>query len=172
MPAMRLPIRKSQQLRPQDEETHVFLTPQAIENMKRTLKRLEEIERPRAVEDLSIAVAKGDLSENAEYTEAKSRLSGLDSRIFSIKDRLKRVVEIPRGPREDGSVGLGSTVTVEVNGKTKTYEIVGPTETDPARGRISHVSPLGTILAGRKVGEMVVLKTESGAVEYRIISVK
>ncbi|MFZ2804697.1 MAG: transcription elongation factor GreA [Patescibacteria group bacterium] len=168
---MRLPTRKSQQLKLNDEEAVIFLTPQAIENMKRTLVRLEKTERPQAVTDLTVAVAKGDLSENAEYTEAKGRLGNIDGRIFSIKDRLKRVVAIERGAGADGNVRLGATVRVEVNGKMKTYEIVGPTESDPSRGRISHVSPLGQALVGHGAGETVMINTENGNVEYKILDI-
>lgn len=163
---MRLPVRKSQQLRRRDDEGPIPLTPEGILRLEDDLKRLESVERPRAVEDVSVAVAKGDLSENAEYQEAKSRLARIDGRIFSITDRLKRAVTIEKGASD--RVELGSSVTVVADGKRKTYLIVGPSESNPSHGRISHVSPLGSALIGNSVGDVVTVSTERGDVEYRI----
>lgn len=163
---MRLPVRKSQQMRPRDDEGPVPLTAGGVRRLEADLKRLEVVERPRAVEDVSIAVAKGDLSENAEYQEAKSRLARIDGRIFSIRERLKRVVIIEKTATD--RVELGSSVTVVVDGKRKTYLIVGPSESNPSQGRISHVSPLGSALLGRIVDDVVSIPTERGNVEYRI----
>jgi transcription elongation factor GreA len=167
---MQLPKRRSQQLRQQmnDETGPVYLTPRGVENLKRTLSDLEA-ERPSIVADLTRAIAMGDLSENAEYTESKARLARIDGRIFGIKERLKRVVLIEEGASD--VVRLGSTVVVSVEGRQKTYRVVGPSETDPMKGRISHVSPLGSALLDHKVGDAVYVKTDRGDVMYGIVEI-
>jgi transcription elongation factor GreA len=168
---MRLPIRKSALLKKRDDEDIVFLTKSGAESVKRELERLERVDRPKAIEDVSVAVKQGDLSENAEYQEAKSRLARTESRIFSLKERLKRISIIQHDPAS-GSVQLGSTVVVEVQDKQKTYEIVGPRESNPARGRISHVSPLGAALLHHAAGESVNVETPQGETTYRIIEIR
>lgn len=167
---MQIPKRKSQLLRQQlnAESGPVYLTARGIENLHQTLKDLEA-ERPSVVADLTRAIAMGDLSENAEYTESKARLGRIDGRIFGIKERLKRIIKIEEGASD--IVRLGSTVLVSVEGRQKTYKIVGPHETDPTKGRISHVSPLGSALLDHKVGDAVTITTDRGEVMYGIIEI-
>lgn len=151
---MQLPVRKSEQFRKYtEEEGPLYMTQSAIDRMKKTLKRLEEKELPQAIEDTRVTAENGDFSENAEYQEAKWRMRGLHGRVLSLKEKLKQVVVIEEGENVSGRVRLGSTVVVEVNGKEKTYHLVGPAEADPLRGNISHVSPLGNVLLGALVGE-------------------
>lgn len=142
------------------------------------MRRLEEefheisaFQRPKAVEDLTRAREMGDLSENAAYAEAKSRLGRIDARIFSIKERLKNAVVIETGPDAVGRARVGSKVTVSVGGRERTYEILGSQETDPARGRISHSSPLGSALIGKCAGGSVIVSGPSGDVRYEIIKI-
>ena len=168
---MQLPKRRSQILKKRENESdYDYLTEIGLRRLKETLDDLEK-QQPQAIEDVSVAVAKGDLSENAEYQDARARLSRIQSRIFSIKDRLKRV-QVIQHPTTPGRIGLGSTVVVETSGKQKTYEIVGPRETNPSRGRISHLSPLGTALMNHFAGESVVIRTDKEEVAYRIIEVR
>ncbi len=167
---MQLPKRRHQTLKIHEDEGPELLTAGAIERMHRSLADLKAVQRPQAVTDLSEARAKGDLSENAEYQEAKGRLSRIDGRIFSLTERLKRAVVIERST--GGEIRLGSCVIVEVNGKQKTYDIVGPREADPSRGRISHVSPLGEALTGHVAGDTVTFDAPSGPVTYRVVGVE
>ena len=169
---MRLPIRRSQLLRRSDEDGGAqYVTIQGIQRLKDELHRLETVERPLVVQDVALFVQRGDLSENAEYQEAKSRLARMDSRIFNLKDRLRRVVPIEQGSDSSGRIRLGSTVVVETNGIEKTYFIVGPQETNPSRGRISHLSPLGSALLHHVAGESVTFETPAGPSVYVIRSV-
>ncbi|MFA6429158.1 MAG: transcription elongation factor GreA [Patescibacteria group bacterium] len=170
---MQLPKRKSQQLKGRDDdEASNILTAEGLQRLKETLVDLEKRQQPQAIEDVSVAVQKGDLSENAEYQEARARLSRIQARIFSIKDRLKRVQVIAQDPASAGRIQLGATVVVEVNGNQRTYEIVGPRETNPSQGRISHVSPIGEALLGHHAGEEVLIQTQNGTVTYRILEVR
>ncbi len=167
---MQIPTRRAQKI-PRDDGGPVYLTREAIERIKRTIHDLEKNNRPQAVEDVSRTVALGDLSENAEYQEAKFRLRNIDGRLFSMKDRLRRAVEIEQGPSDDGRITIGSTVTLEKDGKTTTYEIVGEVETAPAKGRLSFKSPLGSALMGRKAGEETTVSSPNGTSRALIISV-
>lgn len=139
------------------------LSPEAVERLRRTLQTLEKIDRPKIVEDLSHALTLGDFSENAEYQDAKARLSRIDGRIFGLKERIKNAIVIDRDAA-DGSVQLGSTVTFTLAGKEKTYEILGPQEANPSRGKISHLSPLGAALLGKKTGDRFSYHSPDGSI--------
>lgn len=169
---MRLPKRRSEEQSRAKKESDAYLTSEAVRKLKEDLRRLEDIARPRAVEELTRAREMGDLSENAAYSDAKGRLMGMDRRIFEIKEKLKNAVVIERGSN-DGRVGVGATVTVESGGKKRTFEVLGSQETDPSSGRISHRSPLGAALMGRRAGDEVTVRNALGReVHYRILTVR
>lgn len=139
------------------------LTPEALERLKRTLERLQTRERPKIVEDLSHALTLGDFSENAEYQDAKARLSRIDGRIFGLQERIRNAVVIRPGPAD--TVGIGSTVELSLAGKEKTYRIVGSQESDPSRGNISYHSPLGAALIGKRAGDRFAYRNPRGSVD-------
>ncbi len=147
------------------------MTAEAIERLQQTVRRLETEERPKIVADLSHALTLGDFSENAEYQDAKARLSRIDGRLFGLKERIKHAIPIERTENTTGRARIGSVVRVHANGKSRTYEILGSLESDPAKGRISHVSPLGKALLGRAAGEQVVIEAPAGPVTYEILEV-
>ena len=167
---MQLPKRKPGKYASIEQDRH--LTASAIERLKATLRDLEERQRPKAVEDMRTAAEMGDRSDNAAYSEARWRLTGIDSRIFSLNERIKYAIPIEEGVSPGGRARIGSTVVVSVNGQEKTYQILGPQETSPGRGRISHLSPLGELLMNRKAGESVTLRVNGKDTEYRIVGVK
>lgn len=153
----------------------IHLTPQGIKRLQDRLARLKH-DLPAFIEETQRTAAYGDRSDSAEYKEAKSNLRRTNRQIFSIEDQLKRVVEIPNGT-SSGKVQLGCTVILESksadNKKTrKTFRILGPAETDPGQGRISHISPLGAALLDRSVGETVKIETPRGSQEYKILEIK
>ncbi|MBP7134212.1 transcription elongation factor GreA [Patescibacteria group bacterium] len=169
---MRLPTRRWEKLKNREDETAViYLTPAGKQRLEREVDDLEHVQQRQAAEDVARTGAMGDLSENAEYQEAKHRLARIHGRIFSIKDRLRRVVLIQK-QQAGGVIALGSTVTLEIGGKERIYELVGSSEVNPSRGRISHVSPLGQALLGHKAADVVVLTTENGEMTYLIKSVQ
>lgn len=168
---MQLPKRRSAQFRKfTDRDDH--LTAAAVDRLRRTLEKIEREERPKAVEELSRTREMGDLSENAGYQEAKALVSRLDGRIFSLKDRIKNAIVIDSGADDDGKARIGCTATVRVNGRERTYEIVGSQETNPSSGRISHRSPLGKALLGHGAGDIVEVKTVAEIISYEIIEVQ
>lgn len=168
---MQIPKRRSQSLKILEEKDN-FLTADKVERLKKDLEDLEKRQHPQAVEDLSVALQKGDLSENAEYTESKARLARIDGRIFSIKERIKNAVIIEQDAGSSTEVRIGSTVLLSVNGTQREYQILGTQESDPSRGRISYRSPLGSALIGHATGESVDVQTENGIISYGIIEIK
>jgi transcription elongation factor GreA len=147
-----------------------YLTQEGLEKLQADLINLKKVQRPEMISRLEAAKALGDLSENAEYHEAKDTLAFIEGDIRDIEMKLNdyQIIEESVG----GKIGIGSTIEVEVNGKTKTYQIVGSSEADPAGGRISNESPLGSTFLGRKKGEVVSVQTPAGETDYMILDVK
>ena len=116
-------------------------------------KELEELigQRPAIAERIATASAFGDLSENEEYSSARSEQKQVENRILEIEEILKSA-KIIRNASHD-KVAMGASVTVSISGKKSTYTVVGTVEADPLNGRISDVSPIGKALMGKKVGD-------------------
>ncbi len=169
---MRLPKRLSQTLRDQDTSDDViYLTPRGKQKLEAELDRIEHIDLPPTLESMKFALSLGDYSENAEYQDAKWKLARMHSRILTIKDRLKRAIIIV-GDDDDDRVTMGSTVTVVVNGVERRYTIVGPQEANPTKGRISHLSPVGSALLGKRVGDRLsVPREDDQPLEYQILAI-
>ena len=136
------------------KEEHTFLT---------TLKRREIADRIERAKDL------GDLSENAEYSEAKDAQALNEGRILELAATLKNVTVVNH--KSNGEVVLGSMVTAKVNGKEKQFTIVSFNEADPVNGLISNESPLGVAFLGQKKGAIVEVEAPRGIVVYKIIKV-
>lgn len=130
-----------------------------------TKRRLEIAQRIEKAKEL------GDLSENAEYAEAKDEQAFNEGRIGELMAVLKNVTVVPNG-KGNSEIGMGSTVTVQVHGNEKNYTIVSFNEADPANGKISNESPLGNAFLGKKKGDMAVVETPGGRVEYKIIEIQ
>ena len=167
--------RKQWSRRPPPNYEPVYLTPEGIERLKKKLERLKQ-SLPAAIAEVSRTSAYGDRSDNAEYKEAKGILRRTHGQIFNIEDQLHRIIAIPSGADESGKIRLGSTVTVEIKkgdaSVQKIFRILGSSETDPPRGRISHTSPIGAALIGHIVSDVVMIQTPGGTQEYKIVEVK
>lgn len=165
---MQTPYRKKETyVRPKADPK---ITPEKLAALTAKLKRMVELDRPRLSREVKHLASMGDFSENAGYQLAKGRLRGLNQRILDTEDLLKRAEIIESNP-DKSSVGLGHTVTVMVNDKIRTYQILGSTETNPAGGVISHSSPLGSALLNRRVGDSVTVTGSDRATEYKIIKI-
>lgn len=167
---MQIPRRKSDALRKYDDGP-VYLTEDGLKNRRERLARLKS-SLPEIIAEAQRTAAYGDRSDNAEYKESKAILRRTHRQIFNIEDQLKRVTIITSEPNSSGTVHIGSTVVLEENGKQRTFQIVGPQETNPAKGRISHRSPLGAALIDHKKDDTVMLKTENGPRNYRILEIR
>ena len=130
------------------------------ERQKHISKRIEE------------AIKQGDLSENAEYHDAKDQQAFVAGRIAEAKEILKTSQIIDESSGKDGIVSIGCTVEVKAKGKSMTFSIVGAEESNPSEGLISHSSPLGSAFLDHKKGDKVDVTTPGGTTTYTIVSVK
>ncbi len=148
----------------------VYLSPEGKAQLEAELDDLVNNKRHRLAERLHFAIKQGDLSENADYIQAKEEQAFLEGRILEVQQLLRNAIVIEMGGTEGGRVRLGSEVTVSEVGydETETYYLVGPAEADPAKGRISHESPLGKALLGRKVGDKISVHAPGGEIEFKI----
>lgn len=148
-----------------------YVTAERLVELKEELRDLKTVKRQEIAERLKRAKEYGDLSENSEYSDAKEQQTRVETRIFELEDLLKRTTVIKKGSSSD-VIDMGSTVTVQKDGKAYTYQIVGTNETKPEEGKISNESPLGSAFFGRKTGEDVTIRTPRGSVVYHIIKVE
>lgn len=149
----------------------IYLTKEGLGELKKEFEELSKIKRPDILTRVSQARDLGDLSENAEYSAAREELSFIDGRIDELEELLRQAVLISSS-KSGGSVKLGSTVTVHVGGKKEEFKVVGEWEADPKEKKISHESPLGKALIGKKTGDKVEVEAPAGKVLYSIVSVK
>jgi transcription elongation factor GreA len=147
-----------------------YLSPEGLEKLKQELVQLKTVRRREVAGKIEAAKALGDLSENAEYHEAKDELGFIEGRIMQIEDILKNVSLIQEGT-SGGDVRVGSKIMVENAGKKKEYTIVGSNEADPLEGKISNESPLGSAFLGHKKGDKVSVTTPAGTQHYTITDV-
>jgi len=148
-----------------------YFSPAGLEKLKHELE--ERKLKTRSEISLKIAQAKelGDLSENAEYIEAKELQAFNEGRIEELDDLIKNAVIIQHDQQGGGLVAVGSTVSVaSANGEHK-FTIVGASEADPSQGFISNESPLGSAFLGRQKGDEVEVRIPSGIVKYKILGV-
>lgn len=151
-------------------EEVVYLTPEGVARLKEELERLRTERLPKVTAWLSDAMADGFEDEDVtELEEARSELSFIEGRIRSLETLLSSA-KVLAEPEAKDVVQLGSKVTVaEGDAEPETYRIVSPAEADPLSGYISNVSPLGKALLGRRAGDLVVVSSPDGPLEFRIV---
>ncbi|OGD08835.1 transcription elongation factor GreA [Candidatus Amesbacteria bacterium RIFOXYB1_FULL_44_23] len=151
------------------QSNQVLITQAGLDHLKAELTDLQNVKRPLLVERLSVARSMGDLAENSDYQSAKEELAFMDSRIDELDELIKNAkVAIPTSST---SVNFGHTVTVKVNSSQTAFQIVGEPEADPSKRKISHSSPLGLALMGKKVGDQIEVDAPVGKISYTIISI-
>ena len=165
---MQVPIRRADKLPRQKSDPHI--TQEKFQELSAALKKLVEVKRPREASEVKRLAEMGDFSENAGYQMAKGRLRGINKRIDEISDLLKRAEIII--PPQNGKIELGNLVTLEREGKQKKYRLLGSAETNPAQGIISHNSPLGSALLGKKIGDKIEISLADKKIEYQIINIE
>lgn len=147
----------------------VVLTQEGLEKIKKELAELK-VRRKEIIARIQTAKEFGDLSENAEYDDARNEQSFVEGRLQELDDMVKRAKIVTKKQSGD-KVGLGSKVKVSCEGEEEEYELVGANESDPAHGKISIESPIGKALMGASKGETVVVTTPGGKLEYKVVSV-
>jgi transcription elongation factor GreA len=147
-----------------------YVSREGLEKLRAELDETIAVKRPEVAARISEAKEHGDLSENAEYEEAKNEQAFVEGRIAELEHKIKSAVIIDE-ERSSDHVSIGATVEVESEDGPITFTIVGSTEARPADGRISDESPVGRALLGKQVGEKVVVKVPAGDVVYTIRSI-
>lgn len=154
-------------------DTHKeYLSQDKLTQLKEELERLKTVDRKEVAERLEYAKSLGDLSENAEYHEARDQQADVEDRIKQIEEMLKKAVVVTE-KQHGQTVDIGSTLVVRKDKETeKTITLVGSEEANMAAGKISFQSPLGSALLGKKKGETISVLTPKGATPYTIIDIK
>lgn len=147
----------------------IYLTEQGFDRLKIELENLVTKKRKQIAQKIKTAKEFGDLSENAEYTEAKEEQSFVEGRIAELEHILKNAkIVTSRGSATCEVVDVGCTVHVHLEGAEYKYRIVGSAEADPEEGHISHESPIGSALLGKKVGDEIEVEVPAGKLKYVI----
>lgn len=145
-----------------------YISPEGLEKIKEELKQLKNIERPEVIDRIARARELGDLSENAEYHEAREKQSFIEGRIQELESLIKNAIII-KVDKKSKVVGLGTTVHATCdNGLKVKYTIVGHSEANPSSGLISHQSPLGAAFIGKGIGHEFELNVPAGKIKCKI----
>jgi len=151
----------------------VFLTEEGLKKLEEELQYLETEKRAEVAARIQSAKEEGDISDNAEYDDAKHQQAFVEGRIMTVRAMIRNAQIIENnGPSDE--VRLGSRVTVLEEGldEPELYNIVGSAEVDPQNGRISNESPLGQALMGRRVGATVSYKAPAGEIKLEILGIE
>ncbi len=158
------------------DDKFILVTKEGLEKLKEELQNLKDVKRVEVAERLKEAISYGDLSENAEYEEAKNEQAFVEGRIIEVEEKIKYAKIIDSSSHKAATVQLGSTVVIQNVSDKKSdeeeYTIVGSTEADPIKHKVSNVSPVGKALLDRKAGEVVKVVAPAGMIEYKIVKIK
>ena len=150
----------------------IYLTAEGAARLREELEELRGPRRDDLARRLRHAVQQGDLSENADYISAKEEQAFLEGRIQELEGTLRQAV-IVAADSAAGEVGVGCTVVVQEEGQAQqVYQIVGVKEADPRNGRISHESPIGLALLGKRPGEEAVARTPAGEIRMKVVEIR
>jgi transcription elongation factor GreA len=147
-----------------------FLTEERLSELKAELETLKTDKRIEISEKLKKAKELGDLSENAEYSEARDDQARVEQRIAELEEILRNVAIIKKEGDND-EIDIGSKVELSKNGKVVEFSIVGSNEAKPEMNLVSNESPLGKKLIGCKVGESITIDAPSGKIEYKVLKI-
>lgn len=152
----------------------IFLTPEGLEETKKELANLKTVERLKVAKMIGEAKSYGDLSENSEYDAAKTKEAQLEQKILELEDRIKRAKIISKASLNTDVISIGSKVTLwdEEFDENVTYTLLGAVDSDPLNGIISNVSPLGSAILGKKVGDEVVVDAPAGKAIYKVVKIE
>lgn len=158
--------------RPPQEQGTALVTPEGHARLKAELDELWRVRRPEVVAALSAAAAEGDRSENAEYVYRKKQLAEIDRRVRYLGKRIPELKVVREPPGDPRAIYFGARFTLESeDGSEKRCRIVGPDETDAARGDISIDSPMARALLGKRADDEVVVQLPSGPASYVVVDV-
>jgi len=152
----------------------VVLTHEGVEEIEKKLEYLKTVKRLEIAEQIKVARAFGDISENAEYDEAKNEQARIEMEIASLERMLKNAVVIDEETVELDVVNVGTTVKVidmDFGDEEEEFHIVGSVEADPTKNKISNESPVGRALMGKRPGDVVNVETPGGKLQFKIVDI-
>ncbi len=147
-----------------------YLSKDGLEQIRQELEELVNVRRAEVAARIHEAKEHGDISENAEYEDAKNEQAFVEGRIQTLEALIKNATIIDEHHSTD-HVQIGSTVKVESDDGEESFTIVGSTEAKPAEGRISNESPVGRALLGKKKGEKVLVRVPAGDFTYKVVGI-
>ncbi|MCL2088782.1 MAG: transcription elongation factor GreA [Oscillospiraceae bacterium] len=155
------------------EQKQVIITDEGLRRLEDELEQLKTVKRKEMAEKIKLALSFGDLSENSEYDEAKNEQAMVENRIATIESLLKNAKVIDQEDIDTDVVSIGSIIKVEdiEFDEIVTYHIVGSTEVDPDKNKISDESPVGKALIGHKVDDLVEVDVPSGKISFKILEI-
>ena len=155
------------------EEKKVILTREGYKKLEKELDYLIAVRRNEVSEQIAIARAFGDLSENAEYDEAKNEQSRVEAKILEMENTLRNCIVIEDSDVSTDTVGVGNQVKTKNNTMNieQTFTLVGANETDPRHMKISIDSPIGAALFGAKKGDVIPVTTPGGVIELEVLDI-
>lgn len=156
-----------------EENKEILLTQQGFEKLEAELEELKIVGRKDVAEKLKVAISYGDLSENAEYDEAKKEQAELEEKILKLENMIRKATIIDEESIDLSKVNAGSIVKLYDYDfeEEVVYTIVGSTEADPFEGKISNESPIGKALLGKTEGEEVEVQVPDGVAKFKILSI-
>jgi transcription elongation factor GreA len=151
----------------------VLLTEEGLKEKQEKLDYLKTVRRAEISEQIKEARAFGDLSENAEYDEAKNEQARVENEIAQLEKLLRNAVIVDDMSIDSTTVNIGTSVRIldEEIGEEEEYMIVGSVEADADKKRISNESPVGSALIGKKVGEIATVETPAGTINFRVLNI-
>ncbi len=155
------------------QKSDFIFTKEGLNALKEELQTLIKVKRPKLINRVARARDFGDLSENAEYSNAREDLALIEGRIDELENLISKAKVISSRKSKNSKNGkkeitIGCKVTVAINGKKGIFTVVGEWEADPTNKKISHNSPLGKSLLGKKIGDQVEIEAPAGKVIYSI----
>lgn len=153
-------------------DTQAYLTPEKFEELKKELDQLKTVRRREVAEALEYARSLGDLSENAEYQEARDLQATIEERILHLEQTIKEAKIVAHSKKGD-IIGMGSEVTIQKVGEKSdhTYTIVGTEEANIHQHKLSYLSPLGEALMAKGKGDSFSFETPTGKQTYKVVKV-
>lgn len=149
-----------------------YLTREGLARITQELAELKTVKRHEVINRIKVAREQGDLSENAEYADAKDEQSFIEGRIIELETLVNKAIIIDAPSTRQDVVMVGHTIVVDCGGRTFQYTIVGSNEANPAQGMISNESPLGRAFLGKRVGEKVQVSVPKGEMECTVVDLK
>ena len=157
-----------------EENKEILLTQEGYQKFEDEVEHLKSVRRREVAERIKVAISFGDISENAEYDEAKNEQAQVEERIIKLENMLRKAVIIDESKIDSNIVTIGSIVKVndmEFEEEVE-YTIVGSAEADPYEGKISNESPVGKALLGRAKGEVVDVQVPDGVAKFEILEIR